>query len=40
MREKHVSLCKSLEERGLGPGRRPTSRLEEGMVEIQLEDRW
>lgn len=37
-REKH-SLCKGQEQREVGPGRRPTSRLEEGMVRIQLEER-
>lgn len=38
-REKHVSLCKGQEQSGVGPGRRPTWRLEEGMVGIQLEER-
>lgn len=37
--QKHISLCKGQEQRGVGPGRRPTSRLEEGMVGIQLEER-
>lgn len=41
-REKHPSLCSSPEQRGgssLGPGRRPTSRMEGGMFENQLEGR-